>query len=98
VNVAFNDAAANTVSVPPDAGTAEPAALDEAEAEPDALTDDDTDAEAAADVVALVVPELLLDPHAASTVSPAAASTAIAPRMMRRDGERLTNALQGFRR
>ena len=63
VNVAFNDAAANTVNVPGAAGGADAAALDDAELagfEPDATEEFDTAELAAADddAAALVVDDV----------------------------------------
>ena len=65
VNVAFNDAAANTVNVPGAAGGADAAALDDAELagfEPDATEEFDTAELAAADddAAALVVDDAVL--------------------------------------
>jgi hypothetical protein len=65
VNVAFNDAAANTVNVPGAAGAADAAALDDAELaglEPDATEEFDTADLAAADddAAALVVDDAVL--------------------------------------
>jgi hypothetical protein len=100
VNVAFNDAAANTVSVPDAAGAPEPAVPDDPEVaafELDAAAED-TAAELAADeAAALVLDEAAvvpLEPQPTSRVA-TAASVAITPRWGGKPG-RLTRTSRSF--